>query len=269
MKIKTNAENRKDVVKAVSEIIGEKAKYLGVPSCAYQIGECTVNREAEVEVADEKMGELVFSELVQRGLAEHEEEIQCVEIKIPIEEHTGLSLKNLVLMVRSKQYLLNKSVGSNTFHADEEFVTALLEKDFEERNEFMNFLHEHQGNKKNKGFYFTDDAIIFDGFPMSDDTNFLKAYTSLAAMMCAAALSSKRVNPKETIEENEKYYMRVWLLRLGFGGQGGREIRKALLSTLKGHSAFRTQEEIERAKIRNKQRAEAAKAAKAAGAEEQ
>ena len=67
------------------------------------------------------------------------------------------------------------------------------------------------------------------------------------------------MNPKETIEENEKYYMRVWLLRLGFGGQGGREIRKALLSNLKGHSAFRTQEESERAKIRNKQRTETAK----------
>jgi len=262
MKIKTNAVNRKDVVKAVSEIVGEKAKYLGVPSCAYQIGECTVSRAGEVEVEDEKLGELVLSALEDQGLAEQEEEIRCIEIQIPMGEHTGLSLKNLVLMIHSKQYLLNKSVGSNTFHADEEFVTALLEKEFEGRNEFIDFLHEYEGNKKNKGFYFTEDAIIFDGFPMSDDSMALKAYTEIAAMMCIAACSSKRVNPKETIEENEKYYMRVWLLRIGLGGQGGRETRKVLLSNLKGHSAFRTQEEIERAKIRNKQRAEAAKGTK-------
>ena len=33
MKMKTNAENRKEVVKAVAEILNIPSKYLGVPSC--------------------------------------------------------------------------------------------------------------------------------------------------------------------------------------------------------------------------------------------
>ena len=35
--------------------------------------------------------------------------------------------------------------------------------------------------------------------------------------------------------------MRIWLLRLGFGGAEGKEVRNLLLKNLKGHSAFRTE----------------------------
>ena len=45
MRIETNAANRKDVVKAVSGILGEPSKYLGVPTCAYQIRNCTIDKK--------------------------------------------------------------------------------------------------------------------------------------------------------------------------------------------------------------------------------
>ena len=43
-----------------------------------------------------------------------------------------------------------------------------------------------------------------------------------------------------------KYYMRIWLLRLGFGGAEGKTVRNLLLKNLKGHSAFRTDENKQR-----------------------
>ena len=67
------------------------------------------------------------------------------------------------------------------------------------------------------------------------------AFTHLAAAMAQQAREQKRIKPDETIEENEKYYMRIWLLRLGFGGKEGKEVRNLLLKNLKGHSAFRTE----------------------------
>ena len=48
--------------------------------------------------------------------------------------------------------------------------------------------------------------------------------------------------------------MRIWLLRIGFGGKEMKDSRNALMMNLTGHSAFRTQEDIDRAKIRNRQR---------------
>lgn len=38
MRIETICENRKELVKAVAEILGEPSKYLGPPSFGYRIG---------------------------------------------------------------------------------------------------------------------------------------------------------------------------------------------------------------------------------------
>lgn len=262
-KIITTTENRKDVVKAICEIIGENSRYLGVPSCGYQIGKCIVNRTGEVELpdGDEKLEELILAGLMERGLAEMEEETEDLEIKIPMGEHTGLSLKNLVFMIHSKQYLLNKAFGRKAFQVDKGFLTKLQETELEGRGEFLELLHSCKGNERNKGFYFTVDEIVFEAFPFSENGEDMGAYAKLASSMCAAALDSKRVNPAETIAENEKYYMRIWLLRLNLGGAEGKKIRKVMLANLKGHSAFRTPEDIERARVRGRQRAEARKQA--------
>ena len=48
MRIETNAANRKDVVKAVSGILGQPSKYMGVPTCSYQIGKSTTDRGGSV-----------------------------------------------------------------------------------------------------------------------------------------------------------------------------------------------------------------------------
>ena len=87
----------------------------------------------------------------------------------------------------------------------------------------------------------------------------IKAFTHLTAAMVRQAKEQKRISPKETIEENEKYYMRIWLLRLGFGGAEGKEIRDLLMKKLKGHSAFRTDENKQRWQEARRNEREAAK----------
>ena len=88
---------------------------------------------------------------------------------------------------------------------------------------------------------------------LSDISVTLNTYTNaeLAACMAKTAKEAKRVSPKATIEENEKYYMRVWLVRIGLGGKDGKDTRKVFLSRLKGHTAFRTEEDKEKWKERN------------------
>lgn len=100
-----------------------------------------------------------------------------------------------------------------------------------------------------EGLAFGEDRIFFCGFPLNEDE--ARAYAELAACMAKTAKEAKRVSPKATIEENEKYYMRVWLVRIGLGGKDGKETRKVFLSRLKGHTAFRTEEDKEKWKERN------------------
>ena len=90
---------------------------------------------------------------------------------------------------------------------------------------------------------------FFCGFLLNEDE--ARAYAELAACMAKTAKEAKRVSPKATIEENEKYYMRVWLVRIGLGGKDGKDTRKVFLSRLKGHTAFRTEEDKEKWKERN------------------
>ena len=64
-------ENRKALVKAISEILEISAEYQYMPTCAYKIGECyTVTKEGDLEISDSADGkeiEMLISELASRG----------------------------------------------------------------------------------------------------------------------------------------------------------------------------------------------------------
>ena len=74
----------------------------------------------------------------------------------------------------------------------------------------------------------------------------IHTYTLLTVNIIAAAKAATRVLPGHQQPENEKYYMRNWLVRLGFGGKDSKGMRTILLKHLKGHSAFRTDAEAEK-----------------------
>lgn len=76
----------------------------------------------------------------------------------------------------------------------------------------------------------------------------------MMSMAFSKARESTRVRANLIKPENDKYYMRSWLIRIGLGGKGGAETRKVLLKNLKDHSAFRTKEEMEKAKERYRKR---------------
>lgn len=60
------------------------------------------------------------------------------------------------------------------------------------------------------------------------------------------ALTQQRVQAKDVDDSNEKYSLRVWLIRLGLNGNDCKADRKRLLENLSGHTAFRNDAERER-----------------------
>ena len=238
MKIETTAESRKDVVKAMEEIMNEKAKYQGPPTFAYQIGNCTVDRDGNVECENEEQAETLKSQLEEKGVMGTQEDV--LNIDIPLEGHTAESLKNLVYMIHSKQYLMEKSAGAEVLKISEKLVERLQTEEITTVEDTMKVIMEEEPI----GLTFVEDKIRFNAFPFAPEK--ATAYCTLMAMVCKAAKEQKRVQPTETKEENEKYYMRVWLVRLGLGGKGGKDARKILLSNLKGHTAFRTEADKEK-----------------------
>ena len=248
MEIITNAENRKSLVKTLSEHFGERAVYLGPPSFAYQIGSITVDRESKVIFEDGSMEDEVRRVLFQNDVVVTEETQETpqeesgseAEIKIPIGKMTPQGIINLINMMHSKQYLINRAVGRECILVTDSLTDALVEEIFEDTGAAVKFIMEHGGCK---GVIFKDGNISFTGFPQTEN---MMEYCRLASAMVKRASEQKRVNPKQTIEENEKYYMRAWLVSLGFSGSEGKETRSFFLKGLKGHTAFRTPEDAEK-----------------------
>ena len=68
----------------------------------------------------------------------------------------------------------------------------------------------------------------------------LKAYIQLCLALSQMAKEVKTASPKPQQNENQKYAMRTWLLRLGFIGDEFKTAREILTKRLAGDTAFRT-----------------------------
>lgn len=222
---KTGAE-RKELVKAMGEILEVKPKYLGMPSAAYQIDYFTVDKNGAVtfdDSADSEEIENLLEQLALRGFAVADstekttaeqntegtaveqiaEEPTKVTISMPLNMVNYDSLKNLIT---SKRELLRKALG-----LDE--VTLEL----------------------------TEDTVLFPWL-FNADADTVKAVTHLISALCEMSREHKSLQKEEKPVENEKYAFRCFLLRLGFIGAEYKDERKILLKNLTGSSAFKSGE---------------------------
>ena len=289
----TGAE-RKRLVNAIVDTIGAKANYKGMPSAAYEIDYFTVTKDGTLEFSDRsdtEEVEMVIMALEAAGFGgigetvEEPEEAQetskeggtkpterqssdAVELTVtlPMTRHTGMTIRNLTNLIYTRAGLLNKVLGT-AFRMDEGLVKALqddacvltLDRLFETVEAY-----ENRYGKAANGIIIEPDKLTFSTLPETDDPAVLRTFTTLCAMMNKQALTQRRIQAKEITEENEKYAMRVWLLRLGMNGPEYKEERRILMRSLSGHCAFRTEEDKARWTQRQNEKRDALRAAKQA-----
>lgn len=183
------------------------------------------------------------------------------EISFPLSQHTVQSLTNLICMIHSRGALLSKATGGE-FYADKSLADVILDdKTFRSVYELIAYIREwDETNPELKGIRFADDKVIFDGFGTATDAETVQTYTKLAAAMNKMAITQKRVQAKDVDDSNEKYALRIWLIRLGLNGADFKADRKRLMAPLSGHTAFRNDAERERWEARQKAKRDAAKA---------
>lgn len=238
--IKTKFENRKDLVKAVGEYIKETPRYMGAPTFAFEVGNFTIDKDGNITSETDLSGLENF--LIERGFAENivteTEETKGSEI-ININTHFSLdgieeqAVIRLLNMLYSKQYLINKSVGSIVLDISTEFIQNAQNQKIGD----INF-------DGTTGISLEENQLVFT-YPNAEDTEMLNAYLTLISKAFEKAKESKHCRAEYSTPENEKYYMRSWLIRLGLGGKEYSQIRKLLLKTLKGNASFKTDEEME------------------------
>lgn len=257
MRIETRTDNRRKMVQDIAEFTGKELRYAGPPTFAYEVGDLTIDRDSVITgEADEGEG-MLAQFLQEKGYLEPPADE--VRIEIPADTGDGKFLQNLLAMIHARAYLLNRITRYETFAVSD----SLLEKmeQLPEENTYEAFQTLLTADSEGlKGLTVEDGKVIFS-FPLSPDGAKNKAYSELAAKINKKAKEARRVSAVPVVEENEKYYLRIWLVQLGMAGTASKESRKALLSGLKGHTAFRTQEEADRFKAAQKARRKALKEA--------
>lgn len=235
--------DRKRLADKMAEILGCEAKYLGVPTFNYVVDYFTVDKSGTVifdDRADSEEVENLIDQLEAAGFhAENEEDEDMTEVNVvvPSQELTAGQLRNIVYLAHAKQYLLNKVFGQEFWNIDDDLVQRLSDENPAECNDFLTIFEGFRSTCKGVSF---DDRQVTLTYPKQETADKNAALSKLMGNMVKAAAESKRVNPKTVIEDNEKYYLRSWLLRVGFDGADGKDGRHVLLDGLKGHTAFRT-----------------------------
>ena len=200
--------DRKELAKAVSDIIGTSAEYQYMPTCAYIIGrDYTVTKEGNLEIsdsADSKETEHLLAELESRGYdVPLNEEENGLTVEMPLELVDDATINRLRRIVENKGEL---------------FKAAF--------------------NTDNLDIIVDEDKVCFPWFTVEqyDDKS---AYCTFISMLCEFAKNQSRINNKPETTDNPKYTMRCYLLRLGMIGAEYKAVRKVLLRNLSGSSAFR------------------------------
>lgn len=206
MKINLQNRKRKELADHIGEALGAIPHYLGVPTCNYQIGDCILECDGMLTISNNVDSVALLNHLKERGWEIEETVTDCLTISVPRDTLLDEKIAVLEQIIVGKASQLKKAIGTDT-------LTVKI----------------------------SEDSISFPWFPLTQDSDKIRAYTELITRLCEMANRLKRAGAvKET--DNEKYTFRCFLLRLGMIGAEYKTTRKILLRNLTGNSAFRHME---------------------------
>ena len=215
-----SGRTRKELVKAISEITGERAVYKFMPTSAFEIGFFTVTREGKLEFCDRSDDTAAVTE-TEKVSEETEIMAQCETQgnTAPTAENNGIDRFSISM---SRDFFDERTLNK-------------LDRTIENKGELFKMAFKTD----DLSYKVTDDRVIFDWFPFSGESGEGLAYSSFIDLLTKSLKEQKRVNASKAQTENPKFAMRVYLIKLGMVGDEYKQTRKILLRHLAGSSAFR------------------------------
>ena len=209
MKIMYNVtgSDRKRLVEELSSMLGWSAVYCGAPTFSYKVGNYTVNKNGMIELPDSATRDIagrIIDKLKDKGFIPVSTEYDALTIELPRSQFTAESVERLETIVESKAELFK--------HA---FKTSSIMLDI------------------------SNDTIGFPWFHLHDIDGETAAYSRFIAAIGLMARVQKRVSTKPYHGDNDKFAMRIFLIRLGFNGAKNKQLRKILMMNLEGNSAWK------------------------------
>ncbi len=199
---------RKALVQTISEILGKPAVYQGAPTFAYAIDFYSVDKNGTLiypDDADMVAVRRLINSLSERGYQSTEalDDPNTFTVELPRAGFSATALDNLQKIIVSKAELFKRALGTDTVDVE------VLE-----------------------------DKLRFPWFTLHGLEGEVDAFTKLIVGICDMAKRQKRVVARERTITNDKFTMRVFLIRLGFIGPEYQAARTLLLRNLTGNSSW-------------------------------
>lgn len=221
VKFNVTGSERKALVESIASILGQEVKYQGAPSFAYTVSEYHIDKDGTLSFADDinpEELEKLLDALRERGY--QSASLDCndilspnkLSIQVPTEGFTDEAIENLRKIIASKETLIKKALK-----ADNLPVNVI------------------------------EDKLDFPWFTEMGVDGEYEAYMRFVVALCDMAKNQKRITAKEKTLENDKFTMRLFLIRLGFIGPECKTARAILLRNLMGNSSFKNGQRPEKA----------------------
>lgn len=267
MEIKYNATgtNRKELVNVISKVTGMKAVYKFMPTCNFEIGCFTVNKEGTLLIdaqADHREVARVLEAIAAAGF-EHEpldtEEVPAEETLSPEEgadetvepmetdatEEADSNEAEAADGMDEAEAIETEEASTPEAASERLGLTVEIPLDKVAVGNLTKLL-DAKGDLIRKALGISElpievqeDRVAFPWFSELPDADAVQAYTHFILALCEMSKNAKRVTVTEKAVDNEKYAFRCFLLRLGFIGAEYKTERKILLKNLIGSSAFK------------------------------
>lgn len=193
-----------------------------------------------------------------------------VHIHIGANGHTPKTLRNLTNIMASHESLIIEALGIDSSRinrycktVDPRFLAEVNKKKSKTMSDFADVWYKSQNeNYRRTEHYngsryhilnfhatFTKGTIEFRCFEFKRPANGkqnglhageLKSYIQFCLALSQMAKEAKGASSKPQQNENPKYAMRTWLLRLGFIGDEFKTARETLTKNLRGDASFRS-----------------------------
>jgi hypothetical protein len=213
-------DRRKALVKAISEYLGIEAIYNGAPNFSYTVGTYTIDKNGTVTGPDnrELMDALAephgfvsligaFDDEPDDNAEPDADDSDTLTVDMPLAGFDERVTKNLIEIIASKDRLIRKALAADDLQV---YVDVAAGK------------------------------IHFPWFTLTGTDGEIDAYIRFVTALCKMAKTQKRVTAKERNLDNDKFTMRLFLVRLGFVGPEHKVARQILLRNLTGNTAWKS-----------------------------
>lgn len=245
-----SGSDRKPLVEAISQILDKPAVYQGAPSFAYTVGDFTVDRNGVLSYGNNihpDFAAVLISDLQERGfvaeiISDTDDDEPTTENAYDTDENEAIVTENIAsteVTDTDSSDILTIEVPNNGFTPE---AKENIRKIVASKKTVLEKALESDGLP----IVEKDGKITFPWFTLHGIDGEADAYGRLVTAICKMAKEQKRVTATEKPVENEKFTMRLFLIRLGFIGDEYKTARKILLRNLSGNASWKSGQKPER-----------------------